>query len=131
MIVIESEAGTSTYYSKEKILISTYKGKFKFDSALKHYQKVFDFHIKNGVKGDVIDISKLFGSFYKLLNFIKDTYPAIAKSGLVCCAYVVDDDIIVNNLLGKVAEIEKPLNLKTAIFKDKEEALTWVKSILK
>lgn len=128
MIAVKSGVGISTFYPEKEIIVSVFEGRVKVDVGMEHYKQLYQFHLENSIKGAVIDVSKLYGSFAKLLGFIEESYADVVASGLTCCAYVISDDLIINNLIGKVLKIEASLQLKTAIFKDRKETEEWVNS---
>lgn len=131
MIVIESKAGVTTYDPERKIIASTYVGRVKIDDALEHLKSVYAFHLKHNAEGSIVDLRKIHGSFAKLLSYVGDTYQDVIKSGLKCSAYVVSDDLMVNNLLKKIIAIEDPLEHKSAVFENRTEAEQWVIENLK
>ena len=77
-----------------------------------------------------MDLSQLYGSFAKLLNYYRGAYPIAIESGLTCIAYVISDDIITQNLTVKLEKMGASFNVKTSVFRDSAEAEKWIKSAI-
>ncbi len=126
MIVSSNKLVTSTYFKEDKMLTSIYSGRFKQNMAVEHGNKLLEFFSTNEVKGILIDIQTLFGSFLKLMDYYKEGYPAALEGGLKNIAYVVSDDLIVINLIGKYELLAKSFGVNTAVFTNFDDAFHWL-----
>ena len=130
MIIVQNKLATTTFYEEEKMLVSIYSGRINFELAKAHSDILLDFYRTNKVRGTLIDISKLYGSFAKLMDYYKNGFPVAVGSGLKYIAYVVSDDIITQNLIQKVKDMAVSFELKVSIFKSVKEAEKWLKECI-
>lgn len=128
MIILQSKIGQSFYYKEDKLLVTVYKGRVNMVAGLLYLNKLNTFYKNNEVKGSVVDVTQVYGSFIKGLPKLGHLYKKFNKRGLTCTAFVVSDDIIINNVVLKLKQITESNKLKTAIFKDRKEAEEWVKA---
>lgn len=129
MIIAQNKSATTFFNREEKILISEYKGRVKIDLALEHLEQIVNFYTKNEVRGSVADLSKLHGSFAKVTDYlIASYYPAAAKSGLQCQAYVVSKDLIIENLGFRLNGLAVKFNIESIVGTSRIEAEKWVRS---
>lgn len=78
----------------------------------------------------MVDVSTVLGSFAKVLAFLEsDYYPVAIKNGLKVQAYVASDDLIIKNLSARLEMMASMFNIKSDVFKTRDEAEEWVKSI--
>lgn len=132
MIIAQNKLATTTFYPDIKLLISVYKGRVKIDLALEHLANVVEFYITNSVNGSVADLHQLLGSYAKVMDYLVESYyPAAVKSGLKIQAYVVSQDLINENLGGRLDELASKFGIKSAVFSDRKQAEAWVKYYLK
>lgn len=108
------------------MLISTYKGRVNIELAMQQAYKVYSFYQSNTVERSIIDISKVFGSFAKLLTAYEKFYPVAVESGLRKVAYVHSNAIMVKNLIDKLREIASKFGVTTEVFLSFEEAKSWI-----
>ncbi|MCF6359477.1 MAG: hypothetical protein L3J29_01800 [Cyclobacteriaceae bacterium] len=129
MIIARNKLGTTFYYKEEMVLLSVYKGRISIDVGLEHLASIVEFYKSNEVLGSVVDIKKMYGSFAKIFEYMKTTYyPFSLKSGLKCQAFVVSEDLIINNLSSKLQGLATSFNLESKVFQDRTKAMAWVKS---
>ncbi len=128
MIIAKNKLVTSTFYKEDQMLISVYKGRMSIELARDQAESLLDFYQNNWVVRSVIDISKLYGSFAKLIEYYKMGYPTAVKSGLKCLAYVVSEDIMSNNLTAKMTYMANSFGVETNVFNSLEDATQWVKN---
>ena len=131
MVITENKLASTSYYETEKMLISVYKGRVNINLALEHLANVVEFYTKNTVYGSVADLSQLHGSFAKVIDYLVESYyPSAVKSGLKIQAYVVSEDLIIENLGFKLDKLASEFNIKSAVFNSRKQAETWVKDYL-
>jgi len=129
MIIAENKLATTFFNSEEKILVSEYKGRVKIDLALEHLAQLVSFYDKNEVRGSVADLSKLHGSFAKVTDYlVASYYPTAAKNGLICQAYVVSKDLIIENLGFRLNGLANKFNIKSIVGTSRIDAEKWVRS---
>ncbi|MCF6351760.1 MAG: hypothetical protein L3J06_02010 [Cyclobacteriaceae bacterium] len=128
-MIISQNKLAITYFNKEdKVLVSVYKGRAVVKLALEHLQSIVGFYEKNEVHGSIVYVKGVYGSYSKILGYMKDFYcPVAIKSGLKCQGFVVSEDLIVNNLSLKIKEMATLFNLKSKVFSERREAEAWVK----
>jgi hypothetical protein len=128
MLVAKNSFVVTHFYSAEKLLVSNYSGRSNVELGLEHLSRVVEFYSKNEVRGSVVDISKIFGSFTKGINFMKEHYyPVAQKSGLTCQAFVIPNDVIVETLSNQLVKMASSFIEKVKLFTDRKEAEKWVK----
>lgn len=131
MVVTQNTLASTSFNESERILTSVYKGRVKIDLALEHLANVVDFYNSNKVNGSVADLSQLVGSFAKVIDFlIESYYPSAVKSGLKIQAYVVSEDLIIENLGLRLDNLAASFNIKSAVFTSRSKAEEWVKDYL-
>lgn len=132
MIIAENKLARTFFFSEEKFLISEYKGRVKIDLALEHLAQVVSFYDKYEVKGSIADLSKLHGSFAKVTDYlVASYYPAAAKSGLQCQAYVVSKDLIIENLGFRLNGLANKFNIRSIVGTSRMDAEKWVRANIK
>ncbi len=98
------------------------------DIAFEHIKRSVEFYKKTEVKGSIADVSKLYGSFIKIMDFmVEEYYPAAIKSGIRCAAYVVSKDLMNENLGLKLKQEASKFNINAAVFTSLEKAEKWVR----
>ncbi len=131
MLIARNSFVTTHFYPQEKILVSVYKGRSNVELGIKHLEAVIEFYSKNEVKGSIVDITKIYGSFSKGVDFLKQSYyPVAVESGLYCQAYVIPNDIIVETLSNKLVSMALSFIEKARAFTDRDKAEEWVKKEL-
>ena len=116
-IISQNKLGTTYFDPDQKILVSVYKGRAIISLALEHLANIVDFYANNEVKGAVVDVKEVHGSFVKVLNYMRDTLnPVAVKSGLTCQVYVLSEDLIITNLGIKLKELAKSFNINSEVF---------------
>ena len=133
MIIAKNEQAITFFHKKEKILVSEYKGRANPKLAIEHLKVVSNFYSKNEVKGSIVDVSKVFGSFAKVLDYLgKEGFPNALKGGLCCLCYVVpNDDLIIQNLGDRLKFAASSYSIDVNVVKTREEAEFWVNLNLK
>ena len=131
MIVVKDKIGLTEYLEDKKLIISTYKGIVESDLSFSHLSKVVAFYKVNEVKGAVIDLQNLYGSFVRVMEYLTESfYPIASKSGLKAQAYILKDDLIIKNMAEKLKILGKKFNIEARTFSNKEEALKWIESVI-
>ncbi len=129
--VTQSKMATTVFHVKEKTLVSEYAGRVNIELALIHLKEVSEFYSANEVRGSIVDLSKVFGSFAKVLDYLgKEAFPIAKKSGLCCLCYVVKDDLIMENLTNRLKFAVSSHNIEVNVLKSREEAEFWIKTQL-
>lgn len=129
MLVAENSFVTTHFYPEDRLLVSVYNGRSNVELGLEHLKKVVEFYSRNEVKGSVVDISKIYGSFSKGIEFLRHSYyPMAVKSGLTCQAYIIPKDVIVENLSNKIVSLASSFIKKVSLFTDRKIGEEWVKS---
>ncbi len=129
VVVGHNAMGTTHFYEKDKLLISVYKGRVKVELVIEHLEKLIAFYEQHpgAVVRSVVDISKVLGSFAKVLAFLESNYyPVAIQSGLASQVYVASDDLIIKNLSARLQMMASIFNLKTNVFKSRNQAVNWV-----
>lgn len=131
MVIVEDSLGITRFQKKHKLIESIYRGRVDKDMSFNHLAKVVDFYQNNEVNAAIIDLRELYGSFAKVMEYLSGSfYPIVVKSGLKAQAFILDDDLIIKNLTGKLEIITANFNIETRTFNNKKEAEEWVKSFL-
>ena len=131
MVIEQNQIGTTIFDKESEILIEIYSGRVNIELILNHFEKIEQFSELNNIKGSIVDIRRLYGSFVKLLGGIeRDYYPKLIKSGLKHQAFVISDDLIIKNLASKAKGIASKFNIQVRTFYSKEEAEKWIDTIL-
>lgn len=132
MIVAQNKLATTTFDKTRRLLESTYVGRVNIDLALEHLANVVEFYTKNEVQGSIANLSRLIGSYVKVIDYLVESYyPAATKSGLKVQAYVVSKDLINENLGNELDALAKKFGITSVVFTNKEEAEAWVNQQLK
>jgi hypothetical protein len=96
----------STYDSETGIIQTEYSGLFNIEIAMNHFRLVEKFAETHPLKGVITDLTKLSGSFNKVIGYLdSEGFPNIKKTGLQSEAFIVSDDIMINHLTNKFAII--------------------------
>ncbi len=131
MIIVEDKLGKTEYLEDKKIIASTYKGRVDRDMSFDHLAKVIEFYKNNEVQAAIIDLTQLYGSFAVIMEYLgKSFYPIAVKSGLKAQAYILKDDLIIENLASKLQSLTKKFKIEAQTFNTKEEAVVWIDSII-
>lgn len=129
MIIAQNRIATTVFHVEEKLLISEYAGRVDVELAIAHLTAITKFYAANEVRGSIVDLSKVFGSFAKVLGYLgKEGFPIAKKSGLCCLCYVVKDDLIIENLTNKLKFAAASHSISVDIFKNRKDAEYWIKS---
>ena len=131
-VLIYKNKISKTYYDAEKsIIYYEFAGIIDRKATEIHLNAVLDFVKDKKVKGILTDISKLIGSFSKLLPFLKDVYyPLMIERGLYCKATVVSNDIITSHLSERLQEVLIKIGIKSNIFNNVPDAEEWMSKVL-
>jgi hypothetical protein len=131
VVVTKNKFVYSVYYPQNKTLYSTYKGKPVRELVLEHVSRAEKFVDNHVILGSLIDLRKLFGSYFKYIDLLSNNlYPKMKESGLQVLAYVVPDDILVKNVTHKLIDETEKLGLHAKIFTDIDLAEEWLKQNL-
>ena len=128
MIICQNEFCVSTFEKEGKIVKSTFRGRVRVDFAKEHLEELGEFYLHTKVKASIVDISKLYGSYAKILEYIKTEFlPKTKVSGIKLKAYVVSDDVIVAHLSSKLVDGDVHNKIYSKVFSDLCEAEEWIK----
>ncbi len=131
MIILKNKGGVSSFDEGSKIVTSVYKGRASIFLAKEHLRALMEFYNSEEAVGAIVNISGIYGSFSKLLDYLEDEfYPYVQSKGLKAQAYVVSDDLILSNLSKRLSSIVALQNIAVKIFKDEIEAEKWLKTCL-
>lgn len=133
VIVTDNKLCHSVYNQQTKILYSTYKGLVINELFSEHMQNTFKFIKTNKILGSVVDFRKLRGSYLKVFKFLEqEAYPGLKKAGAHYLAFVISDDIIIENVTVKLMEvIERVGGIKARIFTNDKIAEKWLMGEIK
>lgn len=131
MILAQNDFGTTFFEEENRILQEHFRGRFNIDLLTDHFEAIENFLESNNAKGSIVDIGKVYGSFYKILEYVENSYfPTLEKSGIRYQAYIIADDLMIKNLIGKVEKLSFQFNIEIKIFYDIEIANTWLQEKL-
>ncbi len=126
-LVAQNSFVKTWFYPESKLLVSEYAGRSNLAKGMAHLAEVVAFYQKQQVSYSIVDIRLIYGSFAKGLEFLRETYyPEAKKSGLVCQAIVVPDDVIVETLATKMAELGRQFIGHVQVFKSRIKAEEWI-----
>ena len=128
-LIYRNELGASYYDPSVKILVYRSNRLFAnnrtelIKDLLDHTAK---FMHEKYVSGEIFDLSELRGNFRRILNYlVEEYYPEMKTIGMEKSAYIISNDIIINNLVEILTDINKT---KTRAFTEYEKAKTWLTS---
>lgn len=125
--IAENKQAIFQFDPNRKILKSTYKGIFKYNLAKEIYGELGDIHFV----AKIADVRKLNGSFMKLMSEFREKYPILRQHGLKAEAFVVSDDLMINNLVDKLCIQLNEIGIDTFVCTTLEEAENWLEKYLK
>jgi hypothetical protein len=132
MVIEKNQIGTTSFNPEEKVIYESYIGRTNIKLIEDHFDKIIRFSHNNDIAGSVVDLRKLYGSFIKLLEIIETTYyPKMKKSGLRFQAVIISNDLIFENLYGKVSKLAAKFGIEAKLFRDYEKAIIWMDDNLK
>lgn len=131
MILEQNIFGISSFDKKKEVLQEQFRGRFNIDMLADHFESIENFLKSNKAKASIVDISKVYGSFAKILEYVEHSYfPTLEKSGIRYQAYIISDDLMIQNLIDKVEKLSNQFNIEIKIFYDIESANTWLQKKL-
>ncbi len=131
-LIYSNKIAEIRYDTKSKIIYADYHGIVEYNLAENAIKSINQVAINNGIVGVIADVSNLRGSFYRIMDYMKnDGFPLLIKYGLRVHAQVISEDIIIHNLSNRVKDFSKELGIESKIFTDANKAEKWVKSVLK
>lgn len=129
MIILQNKGGVSSFDKDSKIVTSVYNGRANIKLAKEHLAALMNFYETHEVMGAVVNLSGVYGSFSKLLDYLEEVfYPHVQSHGLKAQAYVVSDDLILRNLGQRLSNIVALQNIKVKVFKDEKGAEKWIRA---
>lgn len=132
MILEQNNFGISSFDKKKGILQEQFRGRFNIDMLTDHFEAIDNFLKSNKAKGSIVDIGKVYGSFYKILEYVELAYfPTLERSGIRYQAYIISEDLMIQNLINRVKELSTQFNIEIQIFYDRELANSWLQEKLK
>lgn len=125
-LIFSNKMGDIYYFPERKILSTVYNGLVEYDLFAEIIKVVNETAKNEGIHGALADVSKLRGSFHRLLQYMEDIgFPHLVDYGLRVQAQVISDDLMMKNLISKVNEILTSLGVKHKTFEDQEEGYKW------
>lgn len=132
MILEQNSFGISSFDKKKGILQEHFKGRFQIDMLTVHFKAIENFLSLKKAKASIVDISKVYGSFAKILEYVELAYfPTLERSGIRYQAYIISEDLMIQNLINRVKELSTQFNIEIQIFYDRELANSWLQEKLK
>jgi len=123
--IIENDFGKAFYDESTAIVYETYNGVVDPKLAVEVVESVKNFGKDNKIKGDVINLKGVTGTFTGINDYLaKEFFPILTEWGCVAFAMVLSKDVFMefaaNSLLKKlsVAEIQ--------LFNDLKKGTDWV-----
>ncbi len=99
---------------------------------MEQIRKILEFIREKEIWGAVADITRLRGSFIKVLEVLRNTcYPAVEEKGHRCKAIVVSDDLITEHVATKLRDLIRDFNMNVQLFKDRIKVDGWIRKIIK
>lgn len=131
MIVAKDKLGVTEFFEDKKLIESTYKGRVDTTMSFDHLNKVAKFYSAHEIKGAIIDLTGLYGSFVKVMDYLSGSfYPIAQKSGLKAQAFILTDDLIIKNMASKLQGLTVKFGIEAKTFYSKEEARHWIEPII-
>lgn len=131
MIITENKLAISTFNEEFRLVRSTFSGRFDVTLAIDHLEELGEFYFNNKVNASIVDLSNVYGSYAKVLEYVKTTFlPKTKTSGIKWKAYVVSDDVIVAYLSSKLVEGDEHNKILSKVFSQIKDAEKWVTSII-
>ncbi|MEN8248768.1 MAG: hypothetical protein ABFS32_07530 [Bacteroidota bacterium] len=125
VVITDNKLCHSIFDEEHKILRTKYHGLVNKELYIEHLDKLKT--LENPIIGSIADFRKLRGSYFKHFNFLEeDAFPAVKMKGFKYVAYLISDDLIIENVTHKLVEILRKLNIEAKIFTDPEEAESWL-----
>ena len=127
--IFSNDVGDSFYDEDKHILI--YRSKKiiinrKTDLISNLLENTLSLTLDKSIVGEVVDLSGLRGNFMMVLDYLaKDYYTKFKQRGMIKAAYIVSDDIISKNLVGKLCDNNI---IETKSFRNMDQAVEWVAS---
>ena len=120
--LLKTKNTTYLYEEKHALLFSIHHGIFNLKKAEEGYSNLGEqkIHYK------IADVRRLSGSFMKIMPFFEKNYPRLKSNGLIAEAFIVCEDLILNNLIEKLTSLLTKLGIQTKVFKSKEAAYSWI-----
>ncbi len=132
IIITDSELCKSVYYPDRQIIRSVYNGVASHarnrQLFYEHLENALQFAKSHPVKGVIIDLRKIVGSFIQVMQRLdEEYYPAMKQySGFTHQAIVVPDDLIIKHLSMKLLDLLAHQQVTGKIFYDYNEAEKWL-----
>lgn len=82
----------------------------------------------NGVHFIIGDLTKIRGSFNKMMDYFEDKYAQLKQGGMVGQALIISDDLIIENLARKLERKILKAGIDVFVTTSKEAAFEWVKT---
>lgn len=132
MIISKNAFCLSSFEKNEKIVRSIFKGRADINLTKEHLEELGDFYLYNKVNASIVDITGVYGSYVKILDYIRSVFlPKTKVSGIRFKAYVVSNDVIVAHLSTKLVEGDELNQIPSKVFSNLTKAEDWVGEKLK
>lgn len=93
--LLKTKNTTYTYQEEYALLFSTHHGLFNLEKAEEGYSKLDEVKIHY----KIAKVRRLSGSFTRIIPFFENSYPKLKSKALIAEAFVVGEDLIINNLI--------------------------------
>ena len=123
--IFENSFGKAFYDKNTAMVHESYDGVVNPELAVEVIQSVKDFGVDNKIKGDIINLTKVSGTFTGINDYLaKEFFPVLIERGCVAFAMILSKDVFVefaaNSLVKKLGAAEVQL------FNSLEEGTKWV-----
>ncbi len=131
ILVYKNKISKTYYYAEKGIIFYEYAGIIDKKATELQIKSVLEFVKDKEVRGVLLDIRKLLGSFLKFIPYLREIYyPTLIARGLYCKTIVVSKDIITNRLSEKLYDLLIELGVKASVYNNISEAEDWLDSML-
>ncbi|MEN8248769.1 MAG: hypothetical protein ABFS32_07535 [Bacteroidota bacterium] len=125
--VTDNKTCYSYYNPKTKTIHTTFKGIVDLSLMKEHIANVRRLSKEDKVLGTVVDFRQLRGSFVKLIEHLgKEVQPELQARGFNTKAFVITDDLIINNLTQKLTDTFRQQKANVRVFNDIDIANEWL-----
>ena len=125
MKIHENGFGSSWYDEQTLILHETYTGLINVKLAIDATTKNLEFCQNNTIKGDLIDLSQMKGTFTAINDYLeKEYFPFFIGKGCVAIAIVYSDDVFTQFAVDDILRRTGSAEMK--VFDDMENATHWI-----
>ncbi len=130
-LIFSNKVADIYYYPNNKMLIAIYHGLVEYNLLQEIIELINATAVDKGIAGALADVTKLRGSYQRLLGYMEDTgAPLLIENGYIAQAQIISDDLIMKNLSAKVEKIMTSLSVNFKVFTDRKEGEEWLNKVL-